>query len=168
MGFKPIFKNLSFWLFLSRFYCYMGKKQKNAKWHITLRRRWLGYSATTMSISTRKQSTRTGWWKWLSSAQCWEEGREQMRWEGRPHWTCGICDKTGHQSSYHSPGGQCQQHGKLNPTHYATGGPTMPVGPVSGETVDNLLISSVAANTQAHETTAVHQPDPTSDWLEKV
>ena len=63
------------------------------------------------------------------------------------------------------PGGQCQQHGKLNPTHYATGGPTMPVGPVSGETVDNLLISSVAANTQAHETTAVHQPDPTSDWL---
>jgi len=34
----------------------------------------------------------------------------------------------------------------------------MPVGPVTGETVDNLLISSVAANTQAHETTAVHQP----------
>ena len=30
----------------------------------------------------------------------------------------------------------------------------MPVGPVSGETVDNLLISSVAANTQAHETAA--------------
>ena len=56
----------------------------------------------------------------------------------------------------------------MNPTHYATGGPTMPVGPVSGEIVDNLLISSVAANTQAHETTAVHQPDPTSDWSEKV
>ena len=84
-----------------------------------------------------------------------------MRWGGRPHWTCGICDET---KLIPRPGGQSQQHGKLNPTHYATGGPTMPVGPVSGETA-NLLISSVAANTQAHETTAVHQPDPTSDWL---
>ena len=27
------------------------------------------------------------------------------------------------------------------------------VGPVTGDTVDNLLISSVAPNTQAHETT---------------
>ena len=88
-----------------------------------------------------------------------------MRWGGRPHWTCGICDET---KLIPRPGGQSQQHGKLNPTHYATGGPTMPVGPVSGEIVDNLLISSVAANTQAHETTAVHQPDPTSDWSEKV
>ena len=46
--------------------------------------------------------------------------------------------------------------------YYATGGPTMPVGPVTGETA-NLLISPVAANTQANETTAVHQPDPASD-----
>ena len=30
----------------------------------------------------------------------------------------------------------------------------MPVGPVTGETVVNLLISSVAANTQALETAA--------------
>ena len=43
----------------------------------------------------------------------------------------------------------------------------MPVGPVTGETA-NLLISSVAANTQAKETTAVHQPDPASDWLRKL
>ena len=44
----------------------------------------------------------------------------------------------------------------------------MPVGPVTGDTVANLLMSSVAANTQAHETTAVHQPDQTSDRLRKL
>ena len=45
----------------------------------------------------------------------------------------------------------CQQHGKLNPMQYATGGTTMPVGTVSGEPVLKLLICSVAANTQALE-----------------
>ena len=44
----------------------------------------------------------------------------------------------------------------------------MPVGPVTGDTVDNLLISSVAANTQANETTALHQPDQTSDRWRKL
>ena len=39
----------------------------------------------------------------------------------------------------------------LNPTLNATGGFTMPVGPVTGNTVSNLLISPVAATTQAQE-----------------
>ena len=40
----------------------------------------------------------------------------------------------------------------------------MPVGPVTGETVFELLMSSDAANPQAHETTCCPS-DPPYDWL---
>ena len=52
---------------------------------------------------------------------------------------------------------------KLNPTHSATGGPAMPVGPVTGETVFELLMSSDAANPQAHETTWTEPAQHLSD-----
>ena len=40
----------------------------------------------------------------------------------------------------------------MNPTLKALGGTAMPVGAISGETVTNLLTSSVAATTQGLET----------------
>ena len=60
----------------------------------------------------------------------------------------------------------------LNPTLNATGGLTMPVGPVTGNTVSKPLISSVAAPTQAQETTAVEQMSemqtPPDTMLEQI
>ena len=41
----------------------------------------------------------------------------------------------------------------------------MPVGPVTGETVFELLMSSDAANPQAHETTCCSSDLPTYDCL---
>ena len=46
---------------------------------------------------------------------------------------------------------------KSNPTHNAKGGLTMPVGSVPGKPVSTPLINSVAATTQAQETTAADQ-----------
>ena len=47
----------------------------------------------------------------------------------------------------------------------AKGGTTMPVGTISGEPVLKLLISSVAANTQAHETAAVQPSMNCQSWI---
>ena len=45
----------------------------------------------------------------------------------------------------------------LNPMLKATGGPTMPAGPITGESVAKSLMSSDAATTQARETTSADQ-----------
>ena len=72
--------------------------------------------------------------------------------------------------------GNANSMGKLNPTLNAPGGTAMPVGTVTGKTVSNLLISPVAATTQAHEASVVaknveeapvKQPVPTSDVVEQ-
>ena len=60
----------------------------------------------------------------------------------------------------------------LNPTLNAPGGLTMAVGPVTGNTVSKPLISSVAATTQAQETTAAEQMSemqtPPDTMLEQI
>ena len=56
---------------------------------------------------------------------------------------------------------------KLNPTHSATGGPAMPVGPVTGEPVANPLISSDAATTQA-QTSEKQSEMPFDPLLEQI
>ena len=56
---------------------------------------------------------------------------------------------------------------KLNPTHSATGGPAMPVGPVTGEPVANPLISSDAATTQA-QTSKKQSETPLDPLLEQI
>ena len=48
----------------------------------------------------------------------------------------------------------------MNPTLKALGGTAMPVGAPTGETVSNLLISSVAATTQALETWSTSATEP--------